>query len=288
LLRLTLPLGLALPFALWGLAIAVRPENRRRPDAWLLPALTLAYAVSVAAFFVADRYRLPVVPLLLLLAARGLDDLYASIRARRPLRPAAACGVFAFGVFYPFATFRYEADPMPYVRLSDVLCTQGRAGEGLAECRHAAALAPDTPDVLFCFANAYYFQKDYLRAEMALRATLESLQHLPGDVPARRNLVWLYREQQLFADARRECRDADVCAAVDLDARAFVDRVGDLAAYAQAQYRHGRDHQAAGRWADARYAFKRALSADPRQVEACRALAEADAALGLPPEPCVT
>ena len=283
LLRATLPMGAILPLTLWGLASVVLAAGTRRDEkAWLPVLFVAAYATSVIAFFIADRYRMPIAPVLALLAGHGAVTAWEARRAHRAGPAVIGLVLAGVAVNYPFTVFRYDDDAASYVRLSDVYCEQGRLDEALAECEKGAALAPNTPDVLFCFANAFYFKKDYFRAEMALRATLESLEHTPADVPARRNLVWLYREQQLFADALRESVDPEERTRIEDERKQLAARVGDLAAYARAQYETGERERAAGRRIEARYAFKRALSADPRLSEAQSALAAVAREMGLP------
>lgn len=75
----------ALHFGVLGpLAVAgVWLTRRRWRELWLLYAFALAFAASVAAFYVLARYRVPLVPVLALFAAAGLAELAASGRAAR-------------------------------------------------------------------------------------------------------------------------------------------------------------------------------------------------------------
>ena len=76
------PFGLVSPFALLGLIVYIRRQG------FALPVLfVLGYSFAVISFFVAARYRLPIVPLLILFAAYGGNWLYARWR-QRPLRQA--------------------------------------------------------------------------------------------------------------------------------------------------------------------------------------------------------
>ncbi len=76
------PFGLVSPLALLGLIVYIRRQG------FALPVLfVLGYSFAVLSFFVAARYRLPIVPLLILFAAYGGNWLYARWR-QRPLRQA--------------------------------------------------------------------------------------------------------------------------------------------------------------------------------------------------------
>ena len=76
------PFGLVSPLALLGLIVYIRRQG------FALPVLfVLGYSFAVISFFVAARYRLPIVPLLILFAVYGGNWLYARWR-QRPLRQA--------------------------------------------------------------------------------------------------------------------------------------------------------------------------------------------------------
>lgn len=68
---------LLLPLAAWGLL-----RRAREPAFRLMIAMAAALIVSVAVFFVTDRYRLPLVAVLLPAAGLGLADLLGTIRGR--------------------------------------------------------------------------------------------------------------------------------------------------------------------------------------------------------------
>ena len=84
-LRLLQPLahfGVMLPLALLG--VVVTWQERRR--LWMFYAMAGAYAMSVLAFFVVARYRYPLVPFVLLLAAAGIVCLPEFVRRSTPSR----------------------------------------------------------------------------------------------------------------------------------------------------------------------------------------------------------
>lgn len=79
--------GWWMPFAFWGLGLAVARVRRPTGAAdrlWAIPLLWVAtYSVSLLPFFVTARYRLPMVPMLLVFSALGLLDLWDRAAARR-------------------------------------------------------------------------------------------------------------------------------------------------------------------------------------------------------------
>ena len=77
--------GILVPFAVLGI-IATWPD-RSRVGAYY--AIAAAYAASVVMFYVSARYRLPLVPLLILFAAAGLASLATFLRTASALKMAA-------------------------------------------------------------------------------------------------------------------------------------------------------------------------------------------------------
>ena len=96
------PFGLVGPFALLGLVLAVR---QRGVD---LPVVFVAlYALSVIAFFISARYRVPLIPLLLLYAAYGG---YSTVQAlRRGPRQVALMYAVALALLGVTANYRVSA-----------------------------------------------------------------------------------------------------------------------------------------------------------------------------------
>src|SRR5262249_52737614 len=99
-----------LPLALFASAGACLAALRRRvslDDAArvrvLLAAWAGAYAVSIALFFVTDRYRVPILPVLVLLAACGVEVFLRELppARRRRLVPYALAAAACFFVTSP-------------------------------------------------------------------------------------------------------------------------------------------------------------------------------------------
>ncbi|NKB69736.1 MAG: tetratricopeptide repeat protein [Candidatus Latescibacteria bacterium] len=71
---LAFPFGLVAPFALLGLLVYWRNPTGNVPQGRLLLLFTWVYMLSVVLFFVTARYRIPLVPVLLLFAAYGVHQ----------------------------------------------------------------------------------------------------------------------------------------------------------------------------------------------------------------------
>ena len=132
------PFGLVGPLALVGLALAFRHR------ACSLPLLFVAlYALSVIAFFVTARYRLPVIPLLLVYAAYGG---YCAVNALKQRRFSAAAAMAA-GVIFLYGVRQCGAGTNEYggrrrraLQSGQCLRQTGRTGKGTSGIRAGRTL----------------------------------------------------------------------------------------------------------------------------------------------------
>lgn len=118
------PFGIVGPLALSGLLLALR--DRRAP---LLTMYVLAYGVGVIAFFITARYRLPMVPVLLLFAAHAAHWTAAALRGRRWTGAAlvlGTTGLFAAAANYRVAPMNMEGDAAIHFNIGDALARQGQ------------------------------------------------------------------------------------------------------------------------------------------------------------------
>ncbi|MBN2565838.1 MAG: tetratricopeptide repeat protein [Candidatus Eisenbacteria bacterium] len=142
LLRLPLP-GFAVlgPLGLLGLGLSLRRRLAR-----LLGLFTVAYLSSIVAFFVVARYRLPVVPLLVILASYAAFELWNWVLARRYLRMSVALSVLVVLAFLVNANL-YGIDrtlgfAQPHFRLGIIYAQRGMADEAIHEFERAISLDP--------------------------------------------------------------------------------------------------------------------------------------------------
>jgi tetratricopeptide (TPR) repeat protein len=146
LLRLPLPdFGVAGVLGLLGLAIAI--AGRRAPPELVI--FVLAYTVSVAAFFVFSRYRLPLVAPLAVFAGHALaraGEELARRRWRRLALGAAACVPLALAIHRPLDAGASFANS--HLSVGIALEVKGDPGAALAEYRAGLALEPDHAKLL--------------------------------------------------------------------------------------------------------------------------------------------
>ncbi|MFZ1946060.1 MAG: tetratricopeptide repeat protein [bacterium] len=163
---LAFPFGALLPLAWPGVVLALK---RRHGEALLLAAFAAVYSLTVVAFFVTARYRVPVVIPLILLAAYGLAEWRGVWHAPR-LRTAAAAGLVGLGLLANW--------------------NPGRMSAGM------------NPDAYYSLAATYAAQGDLAGAERYYKKTLELD---PGDAAAWLNLGLEVYQQQGRLEAAEAC-----------------------------------------------------------------------------------
>ena len=163
---LAFPMGLAMPLALLGVLLGWREGWFRRPEARLLLWFLAVYGGTVIAFFPASRYRLPVVPVLLLLAALGARELAA--RARLGWRQAAlpAGVLLAFGALCNIdaPVMDPEGGARTQHRLGFVYQQKGMGANALRHYRRALQLDPSIREARYNLGALYAEQGRFERA----------------------------------------------------------------------------------------------------------------------------
>ncbi len=132
--------GVLAPLAALGVLLTWRQRRRL----WLLYALLMTLAFSVALFYVFGRYRASMVPLLALFAGAGIVEGFAALRERGSLR-LLSCAV----VLLASATavhWRAAGRPGPsvagYSNLGIALARQGRVNEAIENYQQALRMEP--------------------------------------------------------------------------------------------------------------------------------------------------
>ena len=135
------PFGLVAPLALWGMLLSLR----RIGPTWPL-LYVLSYCLGVVAFFVAARYRVPVLPVLLVFAAYGLWALWDWVRAGRWRSLGlglAVCLAFAFAANSHLAPMDMEGDAAIHYNLGNAYAEAGDKERALAAFERAVAEDPE-------------------------------------------------------------------------------------------------------------------------------------------------
>jgi len=144
--------GTLCPLAALGICLT---WNRRK-RVWLLYAMILGYAGSVALFYVFSRYRFPLAPMLILFAAAGLASLRDALREERwrALWTGAAMAVAAAVVcghaMMPEARIRAGT----HINLGNAFILEGKVQDAIGQYEQALQLNPNDPNVPVNLATA--------------------------------------------------------------------------------------------------------------------------------------
>lgn len=140
---LCFPFGVIGPLALVGLALVVA----QRRDALAPTALLLVtYSLTVVAFFVCSRFRIPCVPALLLLAALALVEVTRFLRQRQWRATATSAGALVVALFalnHDFLDICHVSAAKTHVDLGAAYLQKGRLGEAERELRIAVQIDPE-------------------------------------------------------------------------------------------------------------------------------------------------
>ena len=257
--------GVVVPLALIGL-VGAWPDRRR---VWPFFALAAAYAASVVVFYVFARYRFPMVPFLLLLAANGLVLAPRLIAAASPARRAALGGLLAIvtvAVNWPMlSAARMRA--ITETNLGTALHEAARYDDAVEHYRRAAALQPD-------YAPAYNNLGVTLRAQgrvdEAIQAYQEGLKLREAYPDLHFNLANALMEQNRADEAAGHLR-----AALDGGREA-----GGGQGSAGAHNNLGMALASKGQYAEAAAEFRAAIAAEPTSVLAHRNLGNVLSSMG--------
>ncbi|HYQ95838.1 MAG TPA: tetratricopeptide repeat protein, partial [Candidatus Eisenbacteria bacterium] len=189
---LAFPFGLLMPLGLVGMAVCWR----RAP---LLAAILVAYGAAVLAFFITARYRMPLVPFLLVFAAAGVR--WFIREARAPARAAAVAGVVSL-----FLLGNLGQGSMPKTMNADAeyslgvrFAVKGRGEEAMGLFESAIRKNPDYPEA---WVNLGVLQATHGRAADAERSLTRALELDPENTLALTNLAVLRERAGRAEDAR--------------------------------------------------------------------------------------
>jgi tetratricopeptide (TPR) repeat protein len=161
------------PLGLLGMVLAWRS----RPEARFLALFVLVYVASYVPFFVADRYRLPAVPPLLLFGAFACAWIGERVRTRewRRLVPAAA-GLAALVLFVNGDWYRTEtpaAWALDYWSAGNGYQQMGRLREAEALHRKALALDPRNAEIWTNLGVDQYYGGRLREASASFRTSID-------------------------------------------------------------------------------------------------------------------
>jgi hypothetical protein len=194
-LRLPL-LGIGALTALAVLGAAV--WFREKVEVRILVGFTAIYCVTVVAFFVFSRYRIQIVPVLVVLAAAAVLWLAEQIRRARWENVAGGTAAVLMAGFFCFQRFdftdRDKAIAISLNNLGAVYAEQGNMPKAIETYEEAVALAPAGVVGAMRILGDYYLKTgDFARAEQYMRQVVT---HKPESQMGWNALVALYTKMR--------------------------------------------------------------------------------------------
>ncbi len=196
---LAFPFGIVSPLALAGLVIYLRDTQARSPAGNLLLLFVAAYALAVVLFFVTGRYRLPVIPPLLLFAGYAVTRLRL-LRGRQLVRTVAPIVALTVGLNAGVPAVAEEGNAQEYVYLGQAYVSEGMLANSIRQYQRALALEPAHEIALEDMGTVHARRGEYREAAESWERLLH---HYPDHLRVRRYLAELSFRAGDYARAAR-------------------------------------------------------------------------------------
>ncbi len=194
------PFGLLAPLALLGFGLSWRHGLLRQPFPLLLSGFTVIYLVSVVMFFISARYRLPIIPILLLFAAYACQTLYRNWQQRSYKHLFWSAGICSMLLL--LCNWGADSDTsshaQTYHRLGYVYEKKGLLVNAMGAYKKALELNPKIRTARYNLASIQARRGEYERAISGYRTFI---QHFPEINSAHLALGDAYLHSRRYADA---------------------------------------------------------------------------------------
>ena len=173
---LPLRFGLIAPLGLLGVAV-IWPRRRELFPLW---GFILVYMISIVLFFASARFRVPILPVLILLAVVAVEWMVRAALKKEWRSVLEAVAGLAFLLFFSnsggwnAATGRWDAEPdWIDLRVAATFAQDGRTGEALEVYRDIIERNPDNYDALADSAFLYLARDELREAEANARRAVK-------------------------------------------------------------------------------------------------------------------
>ncbi len=205
---LAFPFGIICPLALVGIIISYRYWRRLL----LLYGFMFFYMLSVVLFFVCTRYRMPVIPVLLIFAGFTVNYSVEKLKSGQ-YKPLACClaGMASIGILanLDIGGVEYRNRARAHLYAGSAYETLGKHEPAIEEFRQAIDLLPENLEASHGLGIAYMEIEDYHSAERMFKKVLRID---PYCAPAHFNLGSVYVARRRYREAADEYQ-----AALDID-----------------------------------------------------------------------
>jgi tetratricopeptide (TPR) repeat protein len=179
------------PLSIIGLALTLRHQRKY----WIIPLFVFTYMLTVIAFFVTSRFRLPVLPFLIILASMTFWRIVEIVREKDAWK-IAKWGIVTLALVVlttvDFFGISNESYAMSHFSLGNVYLKKGLHDKALDEFATAIGMAPCVPKAHLNRGVIFFSRNDFQGAEKEFNLELESC-HVSAE--AHNNLSVLKRLQ---------------------------------------------------------------------------------------------
>jgi Tfp pilus assembly protein PilF/4-amino-4-deoxy-L-arabinose transferase-like glycosyltransferase len=189
--------GMVAPFALLGIILSFKKWND------ILPVILfiVSYMLSVTIFFVTARYRIPIVPFLIIFASYALYYVVERVRAKdtRGIIISGALLILLFtGINKDLNRFTLTPPAKHYSNLGMVYHRQGKLDEAVSALKKSLSIDPYGVEAHYNLGNVYFARGLF---NQAINEYKEALKINPDFAEAYNNLGMVYGKQELLDEA---------------------------------------------------------------------------------------
>jgi tetratricopeptide (TPR) repeat protein len=192
------------PLSLIGLIALFRRDRKLHIIAYFI----ITYMLTVIAFFVTARFRLPVLPFLIILASAAAWEIVEKIKSRdykRLAKTGAALVILFLLTNIDFFGVSHQNFAMSHFSLGNVYLKKGMPEKALNEYEIATSMAPCVPSAHLNRGIIFFGRLDFTRAREEFNLEIEKCKR---SAQAHNNLSVLDRLEGNPGDALREARQA--------------------------------------------------------------------------------
>jgi tetratricopeptide (TPR) repeat protein len=195
---LNIPFGVLLPLALVGCWYAYV----RKKDLSLVYLFTITYSLSFILFFVNARYRLPIIPFLIILASYAVVTAYNDVkhRSRRVFVPIGIFVVSLVAFNINFLGIQRVNPALNYLTIAGAQYEQEDYESAIANCEEALHYMPNYAEALVLMGSSY---KKLGNRQKALQYYTEALTYDRQQPEAYYNMGNIYAEVGNYNEAEK-------------------------------------------------------------------------------------
>ncbi len=193
------PFGLLLPFSLVGCWYAYK----KKKDILLALLFAIPYSLSFIIFFVCARYRLAIIPFLIMLTTFAIVSIFDEVKEknRKNIIPAALIFISSFIIFNANIFRLRSANPgLNNLTLAAVEHEKGNYQKAISYLEKALHYTPNSPEALNLLGSSY---KKLGRIERALFYFQEAIKNDPKQAEAYFNIGNIYAGTGKYEEAKK-------------------------------------------------------------------------------------